>query len=82
LLLVPASLVIVGLLVEEASKVGRPFARESSFRRILISMITTDRCTQHLPFVGQERREIPLTAEAALARAEVRRGAWTIFVTI
>jgi hypothetical protein len=75
LLLAPVALAIVGLLLEEASKVGRPFTRESSSQRSLNAVITADRRAEQLKFVGRDRREIPLTVEAALAYAELRRGA-------
>jgi hypothetical protein len=65
---------IVGLLVKEASKVRRPFARDSLFSQDHYRN-HHHRRTQHLPFVGRDRREITLTVEATLAFAEVHRDA-------
>lgn len=75
LFLALVAVAVVGLLVDEGLKVGRPFATEGISREALTSVISHDRRTQHLPFVGQDRREIHLTVEAALAYAEIRRGA-------
>ena len=75
LLLISVAAMIVGLLREAASKVGRPFNHAKASCTKLTLVATVDRRTQRLPFAGHDRREFPLTVEAALAYAELRRDA-------
>jgi len=74
-LLVSVAAMIVGLLLEAASKVGRPFNHAKPSPTTLTLVTTVDRRTRRLPFAGHDRRDTPRTVEAALAYAELRRGA-------